>query len=53
LVRQPAHAEKTWTLPSKGERLFDVARLDDIFGFASRFILPTVQVTMKGRRQWA
>jgi hypothetical protein len=51
LVRQLAHAEKTWTLPDKVKRPFAVARLDDIPGFASRFILSVVKVKVRNRRQ--
>jgi len=36
---------KTWTLQGKLEKFFAVARLDDIFGFASRSILLKVMVS--------
>jgi hypothetical protein len=45
-----AHPAKKWTQGGQGKSFFDVARLDDIFDFASRFILPAVQVIVKKRR---
>jgi hypothetical protein len=44
-----ARPAKKWTLGACGKSLFDVARLDDIFDFESRFILSEVKTGREDR----
>jgi hypothetical protein len=43
LIYRLAHPAKKWTLGGQGKSFFAVARLDDIYGFESGFILSEIK----------